>query len=88
MIYLPKNAVTILPDAPEEKVTASGIIMAGQEDPEPTEGVIMFTCEELKEFQGDKVKFRPEFAEEIEIKGQRLVFLRDFNSSIYYVIKD
>ncbi len=86
MIILPKGAFTVIADKAEEK-TKSGIILTEDIQEVPNSGTIAFTSEELNEFQGCRVVFRMNFAEDIEIDGTPMKYFRDLNSSIYYIIK-
>lgn len=92
MIVLPEKAFIVKRDEAQvvEPKTTSGIIMS-QEDLKPklpNTGTIVFTSKELNKYQLCKVVFRENFSEEIEIDGQTLLYFRDFNSSIFYVIED
>lgn len=87
MIVLPKGAFTVIPEKAEEK-TKGGLILTEDLIQEPDVGMIAFTSEELNEYQGMKVRFRKSFSENLNIEGISHLYFRDFNSSIYYVIKD
>lgn len=51
----------------------------------PNTGVIKFACPEFEKYIGDKVTFRFSYGDIINIEGVEYVYLRDFNSSIFYV---
>lgn len=86
-IELPKGAYIVLPD--EQKDTTVGGIILGEENIKPpTEGVIVYAADDLKDMVGKRIRFRGSFAEFIEIEDVVHMFFRDLNSSIYYVIKD
>lgn len=81
MIVLPKGAFVVEKDVEETQVY-------GVSKTKNT-GTIVFTSEELKQYQGCKVKFRESFSEEVDIEQlKKLLFFRDFDSSIFYVITD
>ena len=85
MIILPKNSVIIQRDTPVE--SKSGIII-DTKPTKPNTGTIVFTHEALNHLQLGKAKFRESFIEEIDVEGKTMVFVRDFDSAIYYVTTD
>lgn len=85
MMILPKGAFMVLPDAKEEK-TKAGIILVDSLQKEPDTGTIIYTAKELNNLQGKRVRFRANFAEELEIEGKHFKFFRDLDSSIFYII--
>lgn len=85
MIILPKNSVIIQRDTPVE--SKSGIII-DTKPTKPNTGTIVFTHETLNHLQLGKAKFRESFIEEIDVEGKVMVFVRDFDSAIYYVTTD
>ena len=85
MIVLPKNSVIIQRDTPVE--SKSGIII-DTKPTKPNTGTIVFTHETLNHLQLGKTKFRESFIEEIDVEGKVMVFVRDFDSAIYYVTTD
>lgn len=82
-IILPKGAFIVKRQEVEKK---SAII--GVEEKKLNIGTIIFTHESLNEYQGLSVVFRENFSEEIEINGEKLLYFRDLDSSIYYVTKN
>ena len=90
MIVLPKGAVIVVRDKKEEIAKEGLILSMGDLKPGPPDtGTIMFTSEELNRYQGCKVRFRENFSEDIEMKGySNLLFFRDLESSMYYIITD
>lgn len=93
MIVLPKGAFTVIQDeAVIVKDDKPKIILSIEEVNEapkkPNTGIIVYTSEELNKYQGCKVVFRENFCEEVNINGVEMLYFRDFESSIYYVIKD
>lgn len=89
MIVLPKGAFVVKRDEAKVVENSSGLILDREElKPKlPNTGVIIFTSEELNEYQTCKVVFRENFSEKIDIEDHKdLLYFRDFNSSIYYVI--
>lgn len=81
MIVLPKGAVVV--KAKEKEVES---LIIGLE-PEPIDtGEIIFTSEELNHYQGAEIKFRANYSEPIKINGLDLLYLRDLDSSMYYLI--
>lgn len=87
MIVLPKGAFTVLPDE-VKNTTQAGIILSNTDKRESDTGIIVYTSQELNKYQGLRIKFRPAFAEDIEIEGTKLKYFRDFDSSFYYILKD
>lgn len=87
MIILPEGTFTVIPDEKQEK-TKAGIILDTDTVVLPDTGVVAFTSEDLKKYQGTKVRFRIPFAEMLEIEGVKHLYFRDFNSSIYYIIEN
>lgn len=93
MIKLPTGAFTVIQDEAvvvERKATS---IILSMEDldvkpKKPNSGTIAYTSEELNKYQGCKVVFRDNFGEDIVIKGTEMIYFRDFESSIFYVIED
>lgn len=85
MIILPKNSVIIQRDKPVE--SSSGIIL-NTKPTKPNTGTIIFTHESLNHLQLGKAVFRESFIEEIDVEGKQMVFVRDFDSAIYYVTTD
>lgn len=83
MIKLPKGAFTVVREEPEKKSSIIGV-----EVEKINRGTIMFTSEELNQYQGWVCVFREAFAETIKINGIEVLYFRDFDSSIYYVKKD
>jgi len=82
MIVLPKGAVAVKIDKPKES------IIIGVE-PEPVDiGEIVYTSEELNKYQTCKIKFRHTYAEPVNIEGKEFLYLRDLESSMYYIIAD
>jgi len=88
MIVLPPNAVMVLQDeAPTEK--KSLIITSEDIKPQkPNTGTIIFTAPELKQYSLQRIKFRPNFAEEVEFEDKKYLYFRDLNSSMYWILKD
>lgn len=82
-IILPKGAFIVQRQEVEKKSAIIGI-----EEKKLNVGTIILTHEDLRVYEGLKVVFRESFSEEIEINGNKFLFFRDFDSSIYYVTKD
>lgn len=81
-IYLPEGAVIVQRHTETENKT--GLILT-LEKSKPNTGTVIATCKSLQKFQGAEVVFREAFIEEIDIEGiKNAVYLRDFNSSIWY----
>jgi hypothetical protein len=89
MIILPKGAFIVERDKPIIKEKTALILSTEEIKPIlPNTGTIIFTSEELNEFQLCKVVFRENFAEKIDVEEYKdLLYFRDFNSSIFYVKK-
>lgn len=87
MIVLPKGAFTVLADKPIA-VTDGGIILDEQSQEPVNTGKICYTHVDLNKYQGCKVVFRINHAEEIKIKGIDHLYFRDFDSSIFYLIEE
>ena len=78
-IYLPDKAVIV----EREMKKVSSILITESE--KTNKGIVIATCENLKDFIGAKVVFRENFSEPIEIEeNKNLLFFRDFDVSIYY----
>jgi hypothetical protein len=92
MMILPKGAFIVKQDEIVEKEEKIAIILTMEDLKEkpkkPNTGVIIFTSEELNEFQLYRVVFRENFFEKIDVGEYKdLLYFRDFNSSIFYVTK-
>ena len=92
MIILPKGAFVVKQDEIKEKEEKTALILTmesiNEKPKKPNTGEIIFTSEELNEFQLCKVVFRENFAEKIDIGEHKdLLYFIDFNSSIFYVTK-
>lgn len=87
MIILPQGCFTVIADAIENK-TESGLYLGKSEILVPDTGTVTLASDTLKDKIGLKIRFRPGFAEEIEIDKVKHLYFRDFESSIYYIIKD
>ena len=90
MIILPTGAFTVLQDEAQE-VPPQKIIINLEEvhnPKKPNTGIITYTAPELNKYQGCRVVFRENFSENIKIGETPLLYFRDFESSIYYVIED
>jgi hypothetical protein len=85
MIILPKNAIIVERDFTKENPLK---LVLDYTPIKPNSGTILFTHESLNHLQLSKVIFRENFIEEIQIEGKTLVYIRDFDSSIYYVTTD
>lgn len=91
MIHLPPHAVIILQDeAPEKMERKPGTLILSPDELDakplkPNTGVVKFACAEFEKFLGDKVTFRFQYGDIVNIEGVEYVYLRDFNSSIFYV---
>jgi len=86
MIVLPKGAFIVKQDEIQKKTSL--ILTMENLNEKPNTGEIIFTSEELNEFQFCKVVFRENFSEKIDIGEHKdLLYFRDFNSSIFYVTK-
>ena len=91
MIHLPPHAVIILQDEAPEKVErkVGALILSPDEldakPMKPNTGVVKFSCEEFEKYIGDKVTFRFQYGDIVTIEDVEYVYLRDFNSSIFYV---
>jgi hypothetical protein len=86
MIVLPKGAFIVKQDEIQKKTSL--ILTMENLNEKPNTGEIIFTSEELNEFQFCKVVFRENFSEKIDIGEYKdLLYFRDFNSSIFYVTK-
>jgi hypothetical protein len=83
MIVLPKGAVAIERDVEETKS-----LIIGAETKKLNSGTILFTAPELVKYQGCKIVFREPFVEEIKIKGMDLLYLRDLDSGMFYLIEE
>ena len=72
MIILPKGAFVVERDKPAEKEDNLGLILSAEDlKPKlPNTGTIIFTSEELNEYQLCKVVFRENFSEEIDIEKE------------------
>ena len=90
-IFLPPGAFTILQRIEEYKSASSLILDATAQEElsvKHSEGTIVHASPEVEKYKGYKIFFRPGFGEPITIGEQDLIYFRDFNSSIYYAIKD
>lgn len=84
-IILPKNSIIIERDVPA--VNKTGLIVE-MNPPKPNTGVIIYTCKELKDLILNKITFRENFIEEVNVEGRMMVFMRDFDQSTYYALRD
>lgn len=89
MIILPTGAV-IVKQRIEKYKNSGGIILEDTSalDKVYNDGEIIFTAPELTDLQSKKIVFRPNYAEEIDIKGEKYLFFRDVQSSMYYIIEE
>lgn len=88
MIKLLGNCMLIKRDA-VQATTASGIFFAADSQKIPDTGTIIHVGPGLdSNLLGTRVRFRESFKEEIDIEGEMLLFFRDYESSLYYVIED
>jgi len=81
MITLPTGSFAVKRD--QAKPTK---LILGNSVEKPNTGVIVFASPELQQYEGCSVMFRESHAEETKIQEEDLLFFRDFDSSIFYVI--
>ena len=86
--YLPPKAfIVLVQDEDIVSKTASGLFL-GEKSIKKDTGTIVAISEDKKEFLNMKVKFRENFGEEVELNGNKYLYFRDFDTSIWYVIED
>ena len=83
MIKLPRDSFAVKRD--EVKQTR---LFLGDSADKPNTGIIVLASPGLQHYEGCSVMFRETHAEEIKIQEQDLLFFRDFDSSIYYVVEN
>lgn len=87
MIILPSNSFIVEVDEIKE-TTAAGIYLGNVEKKEPNTGIIIFTGENLSEYNGKRVCFNPNFGTDVELPtGVIRKCFKDFDASVYYIIK-
>lgn len=85
MIILPKDSVIVKRDETPLQ-TQGGIILTPQAS---NTGEIIFTAPELTKYQGCKVVFREGFGESLIVPPVgEVLFFRNLENSIYYIIDD
>ena len=89
-IHLPGECVLIKKDKPLEK-TASGIFLGEVKEVIDTGVIVKLGIKAIsdgfdKTLLGQRVRFKEAFAEELDIKGEKYLFFRDLEPSIYYYI--
>ena len=82
-IELPKHSVII-----ERDIPATKSLIIGVEDKKPNTGIIVYAGEVHTDLKGCKVVFRESFTESITIDNREFLYLRDLESSMFYVIRD
>jgi len=84
MIMLPPGAIVVRRDIAEVKSLIFGV------EPEVLySGIILYsTGDEVAQFEGCRVYFRENFYENMMIKGEKLLYFRDWKSGIYYIDSD
>lgn len=82
-MILPDKAIIIKRDEAQE-IPQSGLILSTKTTPKDT-GTIMYAAPEQENFKGMKVKFRESFIEDIDVYGEKLIYVRDWSQGVYFI---
>ena len=81
----------LLPDGcylVEREKTDISVLVIGVEPVKQDYGKIVLAADDISEYLGDTVYFKPSHAEEIEINNKTYIYLTNFKHSIFYILTE
>ena len=88
-ITLPKGAVMVKQRIEKYESKSSLILDDTKElDKVYDDGEIVYAAPELQDMIGKKIKFRVNFAEFLPFQNEDLLYFRDLESSMFYIINE